>query len=350
MLKILKAYDIPPNLLKAIDLLYQDTKATVLTPDGKTDSFDIVAGILQGDTLAPYLFVIALDFVLRKVFDGKEEELGFKLSRRRSRRVSPTMLTDLDFADDLAIITEEICQAQQILDSLEREAASVGLYCNATKTEYQAFNHPIDHQPLCTSDGTTLKAVSNFKYLGSWTESSEKDFLVRKALAWSACHKLRSIWSSQLDEKMKVRLFKSTVESVFLYGSETWTITKAMKKKIDGCYTKMLRMVKGISWQDRITNKELYAELPPISLKIQQRRMRLAGHCLRHPEEEASKLVLWVPTEGKANRGRKKITYVDNLLQDCELLDVHELRNCITDRDGWRERVSSMWRPGGRPK
>ena len=63
MLKILKAYDVPPNILNAISLLYEDTKAKIITPDGDTDFFQIASGILQGDTLAPYLFVIVLDYV-----------------------------------------------------------------------------------------------------------------------------------------------------------------------------------------------------------------------------------------------------------------------------------------------
>ena len=64
-------------------------------------------------------------------------------------------------------------------------------------------------------------------------------------------------------------------------------------------------------------NIQLYGELPPVSTKVQQRRMRLAGHCVRHDDEVANKLVLWQPTD--TIRGRQKITYVDNLLQDTGL-------------------------------
>ena len=66
MFKILKAYGVPPNLLNTIIALYTDTKAKVLSPDGETDLFEIAMGVLQGDTLAPFLFVIVLDFAMRK--------------------------------------------------------------------------------------------------------------------------------------------------------------------------------------------------------------------------------------------------------------------------------------------
>ena len=137
-------------------------------------------GILQGDTLAPYHFPIVLDYVMRKTYQGREEELGFHLQKRQSRRVPPTIVTDLDFADDLALITEETEQAQEVLTRLEQEAGKVGLHCNAKKTEIQTFNHDT---PIIvnSSDGTKLKIIENFKYLGSWMESTDQDFKVRKA-------------------------------------------------------------------------------------------------------------------------------------------------------------------------
>ena len=137
------------------------------------------------DTLAPYLFPIVLDYVMRKTCQGREEELGFHLHKRQSQRVPQAIVTDLDFADDLALITEETEQAQEVLTRLEQEAGKVGLHCNAKKTEIQAFNHdtPIT---VNSRDGTILKIIENFKYLGAWMENTDKDFKVRKALVWSA--------------------------------------------------------------------------------------------------------------------------------------------------------------------
>ena len=181
-------------------------------------------------------------------------------------------------------------------------------------------------------------------------ESSEKDIAVRKALAWNACHKLRKIWSSKLNRELKIRLFISTVESVLLYGAETWTLTKKLKKQLDGCYTRMLRMALNVSWKQHLTNQELYQNLPNVSVKIQQRRMRLAGHSVRHQECPASELVLWQPTDGRRNRGRQNVSYIDNLLEDSGMKNINELRNSMLERESWRDRVQSLRRPGGRPK
>ena len=70
--------------------------------------------------------------------------------------------------------------------------------------------------------------------------------------------------------------------------------------------------------------------------------MRLAGHCMRHSEEEASKLVLWIPADGRPNRGRRRVTYIDNLLQDTGLENIEELQTAMQDRENWRSRVDSV--------
>ena len=240
-------------------------------------------------------------------------------------------------------------QAQEILQRLEDEAEKVGLVCNAKKTEVQAFNQdgPVT---VKAKNGETLKVVENFKYLGAWTQSSSSDISVRKALAWSACHRLKKIWNTKLRRQMKERLFLATVESVLLYGSETWTLTRTMEKQLDGCYTRLLRMAMGVSWKDHVTNEELYGSLPLVSLKIQERRMRLAGHCIRHEEEIASKLVLWEPLEGTRNRGVQPASYIDNLLRDTGVENTRELRSLMEDRTDWRRAIASTGRPDGRPR
>ena len=92
---------------------------------------------------------------------------------------------------------------------------------------------------------------------------------------------------------LAVYTFKETVESVLLYGSESWTLTVADEKALDGMYTRMLRVALDVSWEEHMRNVDLYGKLARLTDKIRQRRMRMAGHSLRHPELVASELVLW---------------------------------------------------------
>ena len=95
MFKILALYGIPAAIIDAIKILYTDTSATVLSPDGETAAFDICAGILQGDTLAPFLFIIVLDYVLRMSVD-KLNNNGLEIHPRKSSRNPAVHLTDTD--------------------------------------------------------------------------------------------------------------------------------------------------------------------------------------------------------------------------------------------------------------
>ena len=82
-------------------------------------------------------------------------------------------------------------------------------------------------------------------------------------------------------------------------------------------------------------DKELYAELPKATDTIRQKRLKLAGHCYRHPEEAASNLVLWTPNHGKRGRGRPARTFVQQLRDDTGLQE-REMASLMLSRDQWR--------------
>ncbi|XP_030844812.1 uncharacterized protein LOC115925283 [Strongylocentrotus purpuratus] len=132
MLEILRAYGIPHTIVTAVGVMYTDTTAQVRSPDGETDSFTILAGVLQGDTLATYLFIIALDYGLRMATEGFED-LGFTLQERKNSRYPAEMIKDTDFADDIALISDNLEMAQKLQEQVESAASQVGLQINSTK-------------------------------------------------------------------------------------------------------------------------------------------------------------------------------------------------------------------------
>ena len=94
-MKILLVYGIPQPIVKLIEAMYKDTMARVITEDGLSEAFLILSGVMQGDTLAPYLFVIAIDYVMTTALRGKD--LGFTVHPRRNRRFPALKVTDVDF-------------------------------------------------------------------------------------------------------------------------------------------------------------------------------------------------------------------------------------------------------------
>ena len=284
----------------------------VRSPDGDTEYFDIVAGVQQGDTLSPYLFIFCLDYVLKISID-KIREKGFKLTKQRSRRNPAKTITDADYADDIAILANTPNQAETLLHSLERVTAGIGIHVNAHKTEYMCYNQTGD---ISTLDGIPLKLVEKFTYLGNSVASTKMDIDTRLTKAWTAIDRLSIIWKSDLADKMKSSFFQAAVMSILLYRCTTWTLTKRLEKKLDGNYTRMLQAILNKSRGQQPTRHQLYGHLPPITKTIQVRRTRHAGHCWRSRDELISDVLVWTSTYGRAKAGRPARTYIQQLCED----------------------------------
>ena len=221
---------------------------------------------------------------------------------------------------------------------METECARVGLGLNGPKTKYLTYNidaHPplVRHAPLVTRNGTTLEEKEDFKYLGSWVDESEKDIRIRKGLAWKALNDMDKVWKSNLNPELKKRFFVATVESILIYGCESWALNDRTERILNGTYTRMLRRVMNVHWSSHTTNEQLYGELPVLTDKIAARRLRLAGHCFRHPELSTQKVVLWEPTHGQRGRGRPRTTFVDTLKRDTGTTSASELAVLMSDRE-----------------
>ena len=194
---------------------------------------------------------------------------------------------------------------------------------------------------ISTLNGTSLKLVDKFTYLGNSVSSTEKDIDTRLTKAWTVIDKLSIIWKSDLTDKMKRSFFQAVVVSILLYGCTTWTLTKRLEKKLNGNYTRMLRAILNKSWRQHPTKHQLYDHLPPITKTIQVRRTRYAGHCWRSRDELISDVLLWTSTYGRAKTGRPARTYIQQLCEDtgCSPEDLPEEMN---DREKWRERVRDI--------
>ena len=194
---------------------------------------------------------------------------------------------------------------------------------------------------ISTLEGTPLKLVDKFTYLGSSVESTEKDIETRLTKAWTAINRLSTIWKSDLTDKMKRSFFQAAVTSILLYGCTTWTLTKRLEKKLDGNYTRMLRAILNKSWRQHPTRHQLYGHLPPITKTIQVRRTRHAGHCWRSRDELIRDVLLWIPTHGRAKAGRPARTYIQQLCEDTGCCP-EDLPRAMNDREEWRKRVRDI--------
>ena len=185
------------------------------------------------------------------------------------------------------------------------------------------------------TDGTSLKLVDKFTYLGSSVSSTEKDIDTRLMKAWTAMDRLSIIWKLDMTDKMKRSFFQAAVVSILLYGCTTWTLTKRLEKKLEGNYTRILWAILTKSWQQPPSGHQLSGHLSPITKSIKARWTRHAGHCWRSKDQLISDVLLWTPAYDQAKAGRAAQTYIQQLCEDkaCCPEDRPEAMN---DREKWR--------------
>jgi hypothetical protein len=308
------------------------------------------------------LFVIVLDWVLRNALN--DETLGLNLSRKnvgqkyscRSNVSKITNLTDLCYADDIALVTDNVDNANTMLASISFWARKVGLKINTGKgkTEYILVGDFSKEVVNISVDDKVIAKVDDFKYLGSWIMSSEKDFLTRKGQAWTAVSKLDNIWrSTEFSKKMKFLFFQSLIESILFYNATTWTISSTLLTKITGSYHKLLRYALNVHHTQRLTNEEIFEgiDFVPVDVRLRKLRLTFVGHCWRcrtYSYQSISDLIFW-KLHGS---GDKK--YYDMLLSDVSDLPVKSvnfLQNFMSrDKKVWHEYVNGDSHQYGKKK
>jgi len=343
MFAILRHYGIPEPVVNAISALYNNSKSAVMVDGSISDPFNVSTGVLQGDVLAPFLFIVLVDFLLKKATTCVES--GVETHPRRSRRYPAQVLNDLDFADDIALLESTMLRAQEQLTRTASAAEDLGLIISVSKTEYMTANcHP--HPPL-TVYGEPIQHVTDFKYLGSKMASTASDLKRRMALAWCAFWKLERLWKSpQLSISAKVRLFRTTCVTILLYGCESWVLSHAMESKINAFATSCYRIMLHIKRKDHVPNTSVYAmtETEPLVHSVRNRQLRFLGHILRLPEEEpARKYALYLPPHGKRRPGRPRTTYLSYIQHilgyDEGMVQAEQITALAQDRCAWRKLV-----------
>ena len=152
---------------------------------------------------------------------------------------------------------------------------------------------------ISTQNGSSLKLVDKFTYLGSNVPSTETDINTWLAKAWTAIDRLSVIWKSDLIDKIKCSFLQAAVVSILLYGCTTWTLTKRMEKKLDTNYTRILRAILNKSWRQHPTKQQLnshYQLLRKLS-KLDESDMRDTAHKWRTPMDPCT----WTSKVRKTN-------------------------------------------------
>ena len=199
-----------------------------------------------------------------------------------------------------------------------------------------------------------LEEVDHFKYLGAIINkegNSTQEIKTRLAIALAAMTRLTKIWNSnKITTKTKIKLYKSLITSIALYGCESWTLTADTERRIQTFETKCFRRILGISYKERKTNDFVKEEIhkhagnqEPLLSTVKSRKMKWFGHTVRHTS--LAKTILQGTVTGSRKRGRPKKAWIDNI-KDWTNSDVPSLLHQAENRKRWRTTCSA---PSGTP-
>ena len=178
-----------------------------------TDAFPVRTGVRQGCLLSPFLFLLVIDWIMKN--STSEGKYGIQWT-------SQNQLDDLDFADDLALLSHTHEQMQMKTANVAAASASIGLHIHKGKSKILKCN--TENTNPITLDGETLEEVETFKYLGSIVDKqggSDADVKARIGKARAAFLQLKNIWNSkQLSTNFKVRIFNTKAKTV---SSTVWS-------------------------------------------------------------------------------------------------------------------------------
>ena len=337
--EILSHYGIPNKIISIIKMLYRDFQARVICGMELTDSFPIKTGVKQGCMLSPLLFTFCIDWLMKQT--TKHASRGISWTFQKS-------LEDLDFADDIALISQRHQDIQSKTDDLCQYGEQIGLNINESKTKLMKVNNMV--QRRVTINNKNIEEVKEFVYLGSKITAdgdSTADVESRIAKARGAFANLRSIWrSTSISTNTKIRIFKSNIIGVLLYGAESWKVTKNITQKLDVFQTRCLRRILKIFWPNTISNNELYqrTSTTAISVLIKQRRWNWIGHVHRMETTSIPKIAMrWTPP-GKRSRGRPKETWRRSVEKEMKEIGWTwgQINQMASDRQRWRSSVKAL--------
>ena len=347
--ELLRLRGIPARIIGLLTGLYTGTESAVKFGGGVSSFFPVNSGVRQGCVLAPSLFNTCMDWVLGRVVD--QSHCGAS--------VGNTRVTDLVFADDAVILSESLEVLVMALEALHEEAKPLGLEVSWAKTKVQVFGGLLDETVRSVhACGEDIDILDSFTYLGSVVHNnggSRHEVMRRIGLAHGVMDSLNaSIWRCRyLCRRTKIRIFKSLVLPVLLYGCETWTLNSDLKRRINAFGNKCLRRIMGYRWNDFVSNQRLLDETESslITCIVRERQLKLYGHVARYPEVDPAHRVVSVRDnpEWRRPRGRPQGSWLEQVDGSCwDVLGIGRVsawRLARRDPLGWRRRVGAATRP-----
>jgi len=319
---------------------------------GYSEKFRIDTGFKQGCVLAPNLFNLYIDSVVRHIIEVIDE-FGLKVSYKidgQLRVVKPShemLVWILLYADDIALVGSNAVDLSKGVTAIADVTSQWGMDISIGKTKLMVIARKSSElpQPIVVIQGQQMEIVDKFKYLGSMIcsdNSLDAEISHRLGCAMCSFRNLRkSLWSTRnIERETKMTFFNAIVMPSLLYGCECWTVLERHLAELEKFQMQCLRVICGVSRRMHTSNIEIRTKCnqPFVAETIKYHRLRWLGHLGRMPDNRIPKRVLFGKIEGKRPVGGPRKTWSDVVVKDLDNSNIRKWYKECQDKSGWREK------------
>lgn len=310
----------------------ENSKATVRIQNRLSPTFTTSKGVRQGDGLAPILFNIVLEKVIREAIDNTGGSIINK-----SHQV-------IGYADDINLVARSEREIKESYRKIETQAQKVGLQVNEQKTKMLTVKPPRRIGQNFTVEDKNFEVVQQFKYLGVQINSENKisqEIQLRVTAGNRTYFSLMSIFkASYVTRITKLKIYKAIIRPVVTYGCQTWTMTKDAEETLLRFERRILRRIFGPvqeegMWRIRYNFelRQLYKEANIVEF-AKLLRLKWAGHVERMDDHRIPKKIHQGQIEGRRTRGRPRQRWSDNIEEDArQILNTQNWKFIAQDRE-----------------
>lgn len=334
---------IDKETIEVVRALYKNNRNIVRTNNEESKEFITEIGVKQGCVLSPLLFSVVIDEAIK---EAKKKMKKLKLGYWKMKE---TQLTELMFADDMAILADSEENLQFNLDILNKELNKINMKINVDKTKSMIISSGNKVHSI-QINGQEIEQVDSYKYLGSIIESNgriDKEINERMGKAGRIYNTMKTTFlgKREIPKNIKIEVIKKVVRPTILYSSESWTLSGKQKTRINAIEMRFLRKIQGKTRRDRIRNETYRQQLKikPICDIIMEGQLRWFGHVCRMPEERLTKRVYETKVQGKNKKGRPRRTWNDGIKEEAEKKGIpwEGIKEMTQDRRKWREKCKT---------
>eukprot|EP00795_Rhopilema_esculentum_P010044 gene10044-biopygen12706 len=308
LFQILGKLGCPPEFIRLIQSLYSEVNARLIVDGVLTEPFEYNSGVKQGCKLAPILYGIYTAVLLLLAYATIGHQFSvkirfqydgdlFDLSRLKAKtKTFIDFIREAQYADDIAIFSDSALGLQVLLNAYNNMAKRMGLSINIKKTETMS----IGPEEEFFIDGTPIKSLNRFKYLGSivTNDCSMNTELITCIQALSSAYgrlRERVFDSHDLTISTKLKVYAQCLAPLLTYGSETWTLYRHHINQLRTVQQRHLRKILRIKWSDFVSNEEVLrrADVDDIEITLIKNRLRWLGHVSRMNDNRPVKALMY---------------------------------------------------------